>query len=323
MMEAGTHEPELDADSATLAAPPDDRRPTVAHRAEFALVHTGRTLGRMLGGRAESLGGAIGALGYRPFGIRRKVVESHLRHAFPDADDAWIARTARASYRHLGRETIAMLRMADLSRDALLARSSIEGLDTLRAAIAQGKGVVITAGHLGNWEIGAAILAAHGVPIDIIAQRQHNPLFDRMIIDARLRLGVGVIERSRAPRQALRALRHGRAVAFGADQNAGRTGVFVPFFGRLASTHRGAALMALRTGAPIVLAVPLRADGDRYHMRLEPVDADRTGDQEIAIERITAAFTARLEAAIRAAPGQYLWQHRRWKTRPPGESAST
>lgn len=323
MTEAGTREPGQDANDEGRELPPDDRRPTLAHRAEFALVRGGTALGRLLGGRAEALGGAIGSLGYRPLRVRRRLVEAHLRHAFPDADDAWIAHTALASYRHLGRETIAMLRMADLSRETLLARSSLDGLDALRAAVAQGNGVVVTAGHLGNWEIGAAILAAHGIPIDIIAQRQHNPLFDRAIIAARRRLGVGVIERSRAPRQALRALRNGRAVAFGADQNAGRTGVFVPFFGRLASTHRGAALMALRTAAPIFLAVPLRADRGRYHMRVEEVDVDRSGEQEPAIERITAAFTARLEAAIRTAPDQYLWHHRRWKTRPPGESASS
>jgi KDO2-lipid IV(A) lauroyltransferase len=128
-----------------------------------------------------------------------------------------------------------------------------------------------------------------------------------------------VIERSRATKLALRALRRGRAVAFGADQNAGRTGVFVPFFGRLASTHRGAALMALRTGAPVFLAVPLRADDGRYRMRVEEVVVDRAGNPEEVVERITVAFTQRLEQAVLAAPAQYLWQHRRWKTRPPEE----
>ncbi|MGH7505344.1 MAG: lysophospholipid acyltransferase family protein [Longimicrobiales bacterium] len=299
--------------------PADDRRPTFVHRLEHLAFTGGTVLGRLLGDAASArLGAAIGRLGYRPLGIRRGLVESHLRAAFPDADDEWIAATATSSYAHLGREMIALLRLADLSRGALLARSRLEGLPALRSALERGNGVVIAAGHFGNWEIGAAILAAHDVPIDIVAQRQHNPLFDRAIIAARHRLGVGVIERSQATRLALRALRRGRAVAFGADQNAGRTGVFVPFFGRLASTHRGAAVMALRTEAPIFLAVPLRA-GSGYAMRVEEVAMDRGGEPEQVIARLTAAFTARLEAAVRAEPGQYLWHHRRWKTRPPEE----
>jgi Kdo2-lipid IVA lauroyltransferase/acyltransferase len=298
---------------------PDDRRPTFQHRLEYALFAGGVALARLLGARAESLGAAVGRLGYRPLRIRRDVAERHLRHAFPDASDDWVRATARAAYAHLGRETIALLRMADLSRAELLARSTLEGRAALLDAIARGNGVAVVAGHLGNWEIGAAILAANGVPIDVVAQRQNNPLFDRAIVAARRRLGVGVIERGRATRQALRSLRAGRAVAFAADQNAGRTGVFVPFFGRLASTHRGAALMALRTGAPIFLAVPLRAADGRYHMRVDEVDVDRAGDPEEAVARMTAAFTARLQQAVQAAPAQYLWLHRRWKTRPPEE----
>jgi len=299
--------------------PPDDRRPTLMHRLEYTAFAGGAALGRVLGDRASSkLGAAIGQVGYRPLGIRRRLVEVHLRQAFPESDGSWIARIAARSYAHLGREAMAMLRLSDLSREVLLARSQLDGLPELEAALAQGNGVAIVAGHFGNWEIGAAILAAHGVPIDIVAQRQHNPLFDRAIIAARHRLGVGVIERSQATRLALRSLRRGRAVAFGADQNAGRTGVFVPFFGRLASTHRGAAVMALRTGAPVFLAIPLRA-GSGYHMRVEEVEVDRHGDAEDAVTRMTTAFTTRLESAVRACPEQYLWHHRRWKTRPPEE----
>jgi KDO2-lipid IV(A) lauroyltransferase len=289
------------------------------HRLEYALFAGGVALARVLGRRAESIGAVVGRLAYRPFGIRRAVAERHLRHAFPDAAATWLTQTARSAYAHLGRETIALLRMADLSADELLARSTVDGFDAFERAVARGRGVAIVAGHLGNWEIGAAILAARGVPIDVVAQRQHNPLFDRAIVAARRRLGVGVIERSRATKLALRSLRAGRVVAFAADQNAGRTGVFVPFFGRRASTHRGAALMALRTGAPVFLAVPLRASGERYHLRLEEVVVDREGDPEVVVERITAAFTARLEQAVRDAPSQYLWLHRRWKTRPPEE----
>jgi KDO2-lipid IV(A) lauroyltransferase len=294
--------------------------PSLAHRAEYALFAGATAVGRRVSdARAARLGAALGRLGYRPLGIRRRLVEEHIRRAFPDRGEDWVRRTAAAAYAHLGREALAMLRMAAVTPDDLRARTTVAGFERFEQALHEGHGVVIVAGHLGNWEIGAALLAARGVPIDIVAQRQSNPLFDRAMLRTRERLGVGVIERSRAAKLALRALRAGRAVAFGSDQNAGRNGVFVPFFGRPASTHRGAALMAVRTGAPVFLAVPLRTPDGRYHMRLQEIETDRTGESDAAVFRLTAAFTAALEAAVRAAPDQYLWHHRRWKTRPREE----
>jgi KDO2-lipid IV(A) lauroyltransferase len=296
------------------------RRPTLAHRAEYALFAGAVAVGRRMGdGAAARFGAFLGRLGYRPLRIRRRIAEDHLRAAFPDRDERWVRRTAAAAYAHLGREALATLRMVGRSTEQILARTSVESLEPLEQAVRAGRGVVLVAGHLGNWEIGAAALAARGVPIDVVAQRQSNPLFDRAIVRARERLGIGVIERSRAPRLALRALRAGRAVAFASDQNGGRAGVFIPFFGRLASTHRGAAVMALRTGAPMFLVLPLRARDGGYLVRLHEIRADRGGDADAAVHRLTAAFTAALEAAIRAAPDQYLWLHRRWKTRPPEE----
>jgi Kdo2-lipid IVA lauroyltransferase/acyltransferase len=295
-------------------------RPTLGHRIQHTLFTGALAATNVLSdGAAVRFGAAVGRLGYRPIGLRRKVAEQQIAAAFPERDAAWVRSVARASFEHLGRETIALLRMSRMTPEVLLARTEVEGIERGDAAYREGRGVVIVAGHFGNWEIGASMIAVRGYRIDAIVQRQRNPLFDAWIVGARERLGVGVIERSQAPRQALRSLRAGHAVAFVADQNAGRSGVFVPFFGRLASTHRGPALMALRTGAPMFLAVPRRVGDNRYRMRLEEIVADRGGDQEAAVERITAAFTARLEAAIRAAPEQYMWQHRRWKTRPPEE----
>lgn len=299
------------------------RQPTLSHRLEYLLFRGAVGLGTLLGDRAaDRLGEAVGKLAYRPFGIRRAVVESHLRHAFPDRDDEWVRATARAAYAHLGREGLAMLRMSALRPEEVRARTEVEGLDAFRAAVEAGRGVVLVTGHFGNWEIGGSALAVRGIPLDVVAQRQANPLFDRSIVEARERLGMRVIERSRAPREGLRALRAGRVVAFVADQDARRAGVFVPFFGRLASTHRGPALLALRTGAPLFLGSALRVRGGGYRIRVEEVAVDREGEVDEVIDRWTAAFTARLEGAIAAAPEQYFWHHRRWKTRPPEERAN-
>jgi KDO2-lipid IV(A) lauroyltransferase len=216
---------------------------------------------------------------------------------------------------------MAMIRLAALDAEAVLERTEFVGLDALRAALDRGCGVVMVTGHFGNWEIGGAALAVRGFPLDVVAQRQSNPLFDRALVAARERLGMRVIERGRAPKEGLRALRQGRVVAFVADQDAKRAGVFVPFFGRAASTHRGPALLALRTGAPLFLGTPLRTAQGGYRIGLEEVEVEREGSLDEIVDRWTARFTARLEAAVRAAPEQYFWQHRRWKSRPPEERA--
>jgi KDO2-lipid IV(A) lauroyltransferase len=132
-----------------------------------------------------------------------------------------------------------------------------------------------------------------------------------------------VIERKEAPKKVLRALRSGGAVGIVGDQNVRRGGVFVDFFGKPAATARGTALFALRTGAPIFLGMATRLPGfpQRYRVTFEPVDFVPTGDMEQDVLRLTEAHTKHLEEHVRRAPEQYFWQHRRWKTRPPGEGS--
>ena len=298
------------------------RRPRLTHRLEHILFTIFANAGLALGARGgEWVAAGAAGLAMAPLRARRRTAVQQLRVAFPERDEAWARRTARASYAHVAREALAALRLARAGTDAVLRSTEVRGLDRLNAALAAGRGVVIVAGHFGNWEVSGAALAARGVPLDAIVQRQRNPLIDREIARMRERLGMRVIYRTRAPKEALRALRGGRAVAFVADQNAGRHGVFVPFFGRLASTHRGAALMALRTGAPVFLLTAVRTGDDRYEVALEAVETARDGELEAAVERLTAEYTAALELAIRAAPEQYFWVHRRWKTRPREEPA--
>lgn len=295
---------------------------TIAHRAEYALFRAATALAGLVGERvADAFAARAGRLAYRPLGIRRAVVEAHLRLAFPERGEDWVRATAAAAYAHLGREGLTLVRLSALEPDRVLERTRVEGLDAFRDALAPGRGLVLVTGHLGNWEIGGAALAVRGIPIDVVAQRQSNPLFDRAIVRARERLGMHVIERTRAPKAGLRSLRAGRVLALVADQDARGAGIFVPFFGRPASTHRGPALLALRTGAPIFLGTALREPDGGYRVRLESIETGRDGDPDDVVHRITTAFTGRLEAAVRAAPEQYFWHHRRWKSRPREEQA--
>lgn len=248
--------------------------------------------------------------------IRRALVDENLLHAFPDRSDDWRGHVARDCYRHLGREALAILALGSRSAAEIRERTPITGWDRLSAAIDRGRGVVVATAHFGNWELGGASLAVRGVGIDAIVQRQSNPLVDREIGSVREALGVRVIDRRHAPKRVLGSLREGRVVGFVADQDARRSGVFVPFFGRPASTHRGPALFAIRSGAPLFLGVAPRGTDDAYHCRVHEIEVDRSGPLEEAIVRLTAAFTRKLEDEIRLAPEQYFWLHRRWKTRP-------
>jgi KDO2-lipid IV(A) lauroyltransferase len=201
-------------------------------------------------------------------------------------------------------------------------RAKVAGLEAFEAAVAEGAGAIVVTGHFGNWEFGGAFLAARGIPMDVVAQRQRNPLFDRDLSRHRLRLGMTVVERREAPKRILRSLRAGRVVGIVGDQNVRRGGAFVEFFGRKASTAKGAGVFALRARVPVFLGIVRRAPGfpQRYDCSLERVDFTPTGDMEEDVLRLTQAHTKLLEDQVRQAPEQYFWQHRRWKTRPAEEA---
>lgn len=295
------------------------RRGGPRHRLEVLLVRMIQGVERVLGRRvAGGLVAGLARIAYRPLGIRRATVEGHLRQAFPDRDERWVRRTAAASYAHLGREGLSLLRLYRLGQEDVVAETRVlEGLDALRAAVADGTGAVLVTGHFGNWEIGGAAIAARGVPLDVVVQRQANPLFDRLINDARVRLGMRTIYRGRATRDALRGLREGRVVAFVADQDARRAGVFVPFLGRPASTFRGPAVLALRSGAPVFIGTAVRAPDGGYDVRIRKIPEPPAGELEERTDALTAAHARALEESVRAHPEQYFWHHRRWKTAPP------
>ncbi|MDB4950432.1 MAG: KDO2-lipid lauroyltransferase [Gemmatimonadetes bacterium] len=299
-----------------------ERKHTLAHRVEYALARGMETAVSMLPERAaDRLGAGLGHLIHSPLKIRRGVVEENLRLAFPDASPAWIERTADGCYAHLGREATAMLRLSKLDPQAVVERTVTHGWDEMNEALEGGRGVILVTGHYGNWEIAAATVASRGVPIGAIVRRQGNRLVDARLNDLRRRLGVETIYQSEAPSRVPRLLRRNGVVGIVGDQDARRAGVFVPFFGRPASTHRGPALFALKLGAAVFSCVARRQAGAdvRYDVIGERVPVARTDDLDADVRTLTAELAARLEAQVRVAPEQYFWFHRRWKTKPPRE----
>jgi KDO2-lipid IV(A) lauroyltransferase len=298
--------------------PPAPPRARAAHYAEYVALRGTLAVMRRLGlARAGAVGARVATLGYRPLGIRRAVVERQLGIAFPELDPPSIERLARAAYAHLGRVAVeaALLpyhgRVLDLFDDA-------ENWDAVDRARAGGSGILFVTGHLGNWELAGAYVAARGIPVDAVARHQANPLFDRYLTRTRERIGMRVVPDERAVAQVPRAIRAGRAVAMLTDQETvGLASTWVPFFGRPAKTPRGPAVFALRLNAPLIFGCALRQPSGRYRMSFEEVPVERTGDVDADVDRIVAAYTATLERWVRRAPEQYFWHHRHWKYPPP------
>ena len=189
--------------------------------------------------------------------------------------------------------------------------------------MAAGRGALLISGHLGNWELHGVV---HGLlfgPIHAVARPLDNPDLDRRLCAMRTMAGNTVVYKQRALAQILRALRHGGGIAILIDQNVlPSDGIFVDFFGRKAATTTVAAALAVKTGCALVPSrTELLPDG-RYRLTYVPaLEWTPSGDRQADIADLTQRLTTRIEDWVRETPEQWLWMHRRWKTRPPGETA--
>jgi KDO2-lipid IV(A) lauroyltransferase len=313
----------------SAGSPAANRRPnTLRHALEHAGFRMARKgLSAVPESVADSMGSAVGKAMGGLLRVRRADVDRHLAWAFPDASAEWRRRTAIACYEHFGREAAVLLRAGGWTPEAIRARTTVHGFAPFADAAAAGQGVVLLTGHLGNWEMGGAAIAARGIDLAVVGKGMSNRRFQEDLFATRSRLGMRVIEMGDATKEAPRALAAGRVVAMLGDQQAHRGGVLLPFFGHPASTSRGSALFALRAGAPVFVAFCLRDAGrePRYTLTfahlvpmvplapMAPTSAGRTGDTEGAVIALLTAYGRALEEAIRTAPHQYFWHHRRWK----------
>jgi Kdo2-lipid IVA lauroyltransferase/acyltransferase len=296
------------------------RAPTLSHRLEYAATRAAVAALRLLGWRgASAVGGWLGRLAYRPFGIRAGVVERQIAAAFPHLSPAEVRDLSARSYESLGRTSIETAVLPGTPRQAILDRvERVEGWEHIDAALAKGKGIIAVTGHLGNWELGGAYVAARGVGIDAVVRGAANKLFEAYVTRTRSEAGVFVVHDRDAVRRTPRALRENRMVALLADHDAlGLASTFVSFFGRPAKTPRGPAVFALRFETPTVFIAIVRQPSGRYAFLVEPVEVTRSGDRDADIDAIVQRYTQMLEARVREYPEQYFWQHRRWRRQPP------
>ncbi len=248
-------------------------------------------------------------------GIRRRVAFDNLRAAFPEWPERDRRLTARLCYEHLARTALDSV-CADLIPDAELERTVIvEDWGELGRALASG-GVLIASAHLGSWELLAEVMARRKVKLSAVV-RPLEGAFNAHVVAARQKAGVELILQRGALKNMIKAVRAGRCVVQLIDQSLpADAGVFVPFFGRPASTTPALSMAALRTKAPVFVVVSVR-DGDQHRFFFEgPVPLPETGDRRADVTAHTAQLSAILERYIRRYPNQWLWLHRRWKVQP-------
>jgi len=263
------------------------------------------------------LGDLLGWFAFSVLGIRRKVVLDNLSHAFPEKSEKELLAIARKSYQNFAKMTLEYMRFPRMTGEDVLSLCRLEGKEKLELALKRGKGAVLVGGHFGNWELMGAALVQLGYPVSFLVGEQHNKLVDNMMNHNRILMGVKIIHMGMAVRGVLKALRNNGFVALLSDQDAGRDGVFVNFFGRLASTPQGPAVFVLKTGAPIIFGSAVRLPGGRHRIICELLSFDHLrGVTPENIREVTQSYTSLLEQAIRAHPDHWFWMHRRWKSRP-------
>ena len=291
-------------------------RPRLKHRAEHLLLRgVLGSFGALAPGSALGRGARLGRL-WRVLDRRHRGLAERNIAAALGLPPAEARRVALACFEHLGR-TLAEFALGPERFGDLRARFEVEGLERFHAALAAGRGVFLLSGHCGNWELFGARLALEA-PMTTVARAMSNPLSDDALEQRRRAAGVRTVDARNASRGILRALGRGETVGVLLDQNASRgERVFTTFFGRPAATSFGLALLALKTGAPVLPVFSVRRpDGTHAGWVGEPIEPAPGADRAERIGRTTARYTAAIEDFVRRHPEQWFWVHNRWKRVP-------
>jgi KDO2-lipid IV(A) lauroyltransferase len=246
---------------------------------------------------------------------RDRLIIANLKAAFPTKPDAEIRAIADGVWRNIGRVAVEFIRAREIVTEPLEPKQIVENIDVVESAFAEGRGVIFVAGHYCNWEINGIILnhlvINHSHRFTAIARPMRNPLAERWVQSRRADGGIPIILHREAVRASLRVLRKGDAIGILVDQNLYTGGVFVNFFGRPAATTPLPALLASRTGSPVLLTHLARVKG-QFRIRFERVDLKQVVE-ETNLTVATQAINDRLEAAIGVKPEWWFWIHNRWK----------
>ncbi len=255
-------------------------------------------------------------------GRLRRVGLRNLELAFPEKSPDERGRILRGLYTHLGRQLAEFCLLPRLTRHNVGQVAVHDRLEHFEAARQRGQGVIFLTAHLGAWELGSYVHSLHGHPLHIVVRALDNPYLNSFVDGYRTRHGNTTLEKQDFARGLLAALKAGETIGILMDQNmTPPQGVFVDYFGHKACTTGLVAKVALRTNAAVVPAFTVwDEEQGKYRVTFEPaMELVRTDNEEADIVANTAAFTRVIEEYARRYPEQWLWVHRRWKTRPEGE----
>ena len=302
----------------------ETQRSTLRQRLEFILIFVLVTgLGSLPRNLARSCGAGLGWVAYHVLARLRQVGMRNLVLAYPDWNDERRVQTLKAVYRSLGHQLAEFCLMQHYTLAEAGRFIEYDGLEHYLAARDAGKGVLVLTGHLGAWELSSFFHSLAGYPMGLVIRRLDNGLVDAFVNRIRCLHGNRVIHKDDFARGLISAMRRGETVGILMDTNmTPPQGLFVPFFGLDACTASGMARVALKTDAAVLPGFLLFDEArQKFVLRFgERLDLVRSEDADEEVRANTALFTSVLERSIRQNPEQWLWMHRRWKTRPAGEA---
>lgn len=262
--------------------------------------------------------GKLGRWAYFILGRERERTFAHLRLALGgELSEREIRRIALRAFQNLAMTGLELLRMDGPGGQRILEMIEVKGWEHVQEARERGKGGIFVTGHMGNWELCAAYVAFRGLPMNVVARRIYVEALDRELVSMRTRMGVRTLYRDRSMRIPLRCLKRNEFLGILPDQDVRRVGgMFVEFFGKPAYTPVGPALLALASGAPLLLARDIRQQGKHLITVDPPIYPNLDSPRDEEVRRLVCLYTHRLEQFVREHPDQWAWMHRRWRTRP-------
>ncbi len=264
------------------------------------------------------IGSGLGRLVYFILYTHRKLSIENLREVFKEKLPApEIRRICMALFSNLGKNMVETLYLPRLTKERIEKFISGGDLKVLDEALPKGKGVIILSPHLGNWELLAAFLGLRGYRLYVIARELRNPFLNQFLLGLRKKVGVETLDRASPIRVILETLKKNNILGILPDQDVDSvSGLFVDFLGKEAYTPTGPVALAIASGAPIIPCFLIRQK-DRHTLHIEkPLDLDLTGRKKRDLLVNTQRWSQIVERYIRDYPSQWVWMHRRWKTRP-------
>ena len=267
--------------------------------------------------QVQRVGRGLGWLLGSGLRFRRSEVQAALQRCFPEKSAADVRVVADGMYRHLGTLLIETLRTGHMDLAALDEEVDFSGFEKVMQILSRGRGLIVLTAHVGNFELLAMLAALKGAPLTVITKALKPKWLNDWWLETRGKFGVKMLPARDSYRYCRETLKANGILGFVLDQNMKRNrGIFVDYFGRPACTSPGLALLSAQTGAPVLPAFMLREPDGRHRVHVfDPLPPPASADKAI-IRQATQEYTTIIERFVRAHPDQWIWLHRRWRTKP-------